>query len=108
MKKVVKLTESDLVRIVKRVVSEQSTNSDLGSDIFNNEIVPKLTSAGFKQKQGAAVDVISYQHPKGVTLFLDKKSKKYVVYFRSPGEKQQDFRLDRGNEAVNYALSFIK
>ena len=42
MKKVIRLTESDLMRIVKRVVNEQKTHTGLG------DIYEKLKSFGFK------------------------------------------------------------
>jgi hypothetical protein len=42
MKKIVRLTESDLVRIVKRVINEQSDNSLLSVDSSGEPIVTKL------------------------------------------------------------------
>ena len=106
MKKVIRLTESDLVRIVKRVVSEQDNEKmDLGLSTFNTVIVPKLINAGFKQKP-TNNQVISYVHPKGVTFFYDKNGKQYVVYFGS-FTKRKSFRIDKDKEAVDYAFSLI-
>ena len=45
MKKVVRLTESDLVRLVKQVISEQSTKMSL-------EVTPFLKDNGFTATQG--------------------------------------------------------
>jgi len=107
MKKVVRLTESDLVRIVKRVISEQDNEKmDLGLRTFNTVIVPRLINAGFKQKP-TNNQVISYGHPKGVTFFYHKNSKEYVVYLGS-ATKRKSFRMDEDKEAVDYAFSLIK
>jgi hypothetical protein len=54
MKKVLRLTESDLVRLVKKVISEQQTisNEQKMIDTWNKIIVPKLESNGFKLEGG--------------------------------------------------------
>ena len=44
MKKIVRLTESDLVRLVKRVINEQSENPNAGNDAK----VQNLINAGYK------------------------------------------------------------
>lgn len=55
MKKVVKLTESDLLRIVKRVISEQSIKWDQKEISF-------LEKKGFKKKMNTKID--SYEFSK--------------------------------------------
>ena len=54
MKKVKRLTESDLVRLVKKVISEQqtSTNRQKMTDAWNKIIAPKLKSNGFTLDNG--------------------------------------------------------
>jgi hypothetical protein len=54
MKKVIRLTEYDLTKIVKRVISEQqtSTNRQKMTDAWNKIIAPKLKSNGFKDEGG--------------------------------------------------------
>ena len=49
MKKVIRLTEDDLTKIVKRVISEQQTNPNRQKmiDAWNKIIAPKLKSNGF-------------------------------------------------------------
>lgn len=54
MKKVVILTESELVGLVNKVISEQQTisNEQKMVDAWNRIIVPKLKSNGFKDEGG--------------------------------------------------------
>jgi hypothetical protein len=52
MKKVIRLTESDLIRLVKRVISEQSTTPD--------SIVTLLKSKGFTGKESPKEILIQY------------------------------------------------
>jgi len=54
MKKIIKLTESDLTKIVKRVISEQQTNPNRQKmiDAWNKIIAPKLKSNGFEDRGG--------------------------------------------------------
>jgi hypothetical protein len=54
MKKVIRLTEDDLTKIVKRIISEQQTNPNRQKmiDAWNKIIAPKLKSNGFKDEGG--------------------------------------------------------
>jgi hypothetical protein len=73
MKKVVRLTESDLTRIIKRVIKEQENSQEedviqQGLDLLNSEI-PRLR----KEKK---------QSDKGfdITYYIDKRGEKYIYH----------------------------
>lgn len=60
MKKIVKLTESDLMRIVKRVINEQPSSNldkkdpektDCRTNSYWKQLEPKLLSLGFKKNE---------------------------------------------------------
>jgi hypothetical protein len=56
MKKIIKLTESDLVRIVKRVINEQPTLKDLGKLPKIND-KPEMNTSGAISKKGSIKDI---------------------------------------------------
>jgi len=79
MKKIVKLTESDLTRIVKRMIKEQD-EEDMG---FNNYIV------SYTKDSGQTVDVsIGSNNLKGLI--------KKLMSFMSKNEFNSIFRIETG------------
>lgn len=107
MKKVVKLTESDLTRIVRRVLNEQESGNEKFQkdyDHFNLIVKPRMKSAGFKyidepepqgllQHYGVSPYGSGYfaypNHNNGVNLFLNKfeGNWKYVVSVNTTNNK---------------------
>jgi len=133
MKKIVRLTESDLVRLVKKVIKEQDlggfkepVSNETGNDFdhYNKIVKPKLLDAGFKdmydknlEQYGTSNSMVYGDHSTGVNVML-KKSKtephSYVVWFgNNKGLKK--FPLGGGNDSkvvadkvINYALSLMR
>jgi hypothetical protein len=68
MKKIVRLTENDLLRIVRRVIKEQSTTGVTINQMLQGKEFPGLT----KQEQG---DTVYYS-------LLDGQKRKWFVSFR--------------------------
>ena len=119
MKKVIRLTESDLMRIVKRVISEKLEGGQ-DFDHYNQIVVPMMTKYGFKRTiegNGYGSGYFSYpNHNDGVNLFYDNKNGKYVVYM-APNKNLKEFKFVAGTEsearkiatdAANYAMSLKK
>ena len=80
MKKVIRLTESDLVRLVKRVISEQTQNPG-----FYDELEKK----GYKMNQIWRNDENLSSQIKPVLKSLKPENERYVVYFEkdlTPGK----------------------
>ena len=125
MKKVIRLTESDLVRIVKRVISEQTQDFDH----FGKIVYPQMKQNGFKfvdESKGSTLKWCKYangicckyfcypDHNTGVNLFLDCKDGgwEYVVYYgnnkdmkRFPIGGNDSSTKSASQDAVTYALN---
>jgi len=125
MKKTIRLTESDLIRIVKQVINEQK---DI--DHFGSIVSPQMKEAGFrlvdeskafslpqcKYYNGNCCKYFCYpNHNNGVNLSLNCEDSGwyYVVYYKG-NQMVKEFRFKTGtNEevkmaaqnAVNYAIS---
>jgi len=95
MKKIVKLTESDLVRIVKRVISEQDGDvgkvKDLGNNKYEVRSFGESPDTAFAKKlaiQNASNYILKHLNTSGVTLTnslitdekLFKEGNKYKYY----------------------------
>ena len=97
MKKVIRLTESDLMRIVKRVISEEKTHTGLG------DIYEKLKSFGFK------LDVNPYNpsvykgdDQNGVHIFTnDNNTYNLVVAVNGKTVKQKVYKLTPPNYLID-------
>jgi len=75
MKKVIRLTESDLIRIVKRIINEQYDDESIASQIVN-----KLLEAGMPDQyaDNALVDLIEIEQTND-----NKERRQLVSDFRS-------------------------
>ena len=126
MKKVIRLTESDLIRIVRRVINEQEVGGfeegpgDPQTDELEHYIKivkPKLLKAGFKDeydkklKQIGTENSLSYGgHSNGVNVLLDKMKGIYYVWVGN-NKGMKEFLLGPNdpkvvaNKVVQYALS---
>ena len=108
MGKIVRLTESDLVRLVKRIINENETlmggEGGMGPqtkdyDHFGKIITPQMKSAGFKlvdESKAGSLEMCKFyngncckyfvygSHEAGVNLFLEcgDGAWKYVVYYK--------------------------
>ena len=129
MKKVIRLTESDLIRIVRRVINEQEVGGfeegpgDPQTDELEHYIKivkPKLLKAGFKDeydkklKQIGTENSLSYGgHSNGVNVLLDKMKGIYYVWVGN-NKGMKEFLLGPNdpkgvaNKVVQYALSLKK
>ena len=133
MKKIIRLTESDLVRLVKRVIKEQEEGgndeggNDEGGDFdyWEKTLTPQLKQKGFKlvdeTKAGGRKcpgNCCKYfvfgNHNTGVNVFLNCGSDpfssdwKITVYY-SGDKGLRDFNPDEmgAKQAVSYALSLV-
>jgi hypothetical protein len=130
MKKVIRLTESELTRLIKRVVSEQMegdpdpiTNENGGDkDWWSLVLKPKLKSAGFVEKVKPSQPntpcyykccnyMFKGTHEQGTNVFLDCGNKgsgiwKLKVYNKG-GQNMRSFDANENgaDQAVKYALS---
>jgi hypothetical protein len=126
MKKVIRLTESDLIRIVRRVINEQEVGGfkegpgDPQTDElehYNKIVKPKLLKSGFKDeydkklKQIGTENSLSYGgHSNGVNVLLDKMKGIYYVWVGN-NKGMKEFLLGPNdpkvvaNKVVQYALS---
>jgi hypothetical protein len=131
MKKIVRLTESDLVRLVNRVLNEQDrggfkepVSNETGNDFdhFNKIVKPKLLAAGFKhdydkglEQYGKSNSMIYGDHNTGVNVLLNMsrtEPSSYIVWVGSNkgkktfplGGTNNDSKVV-ANKVVNYALS---
>ena len=68
MKKTIRLTESELMGLVKRVINEQ---------VKNNKILNLLKSKGFVYHKYAEEWI--YQNPNNFSIFIKPKDKMYIV-----------------------------
>jgi hypothetical protein len=74
MKKVIRLTESDLTRIIKRVIKEQ-TYSEVDEDIVQqgldllNSKIPRLRKEKKQSREGF-----------DITHYIDKRGEKYIYH----------------------------
>ena len=83
MKKNVRLTESDLVRLVKRVISEQSEreNQDLDTASFP---VPSIPSNTQRCGENGVQEMTKARQYNGITHMIpDNKQRGYIVVFNN-------------------------
>lgn len=79
MKKVIRLTEEDLTRLVKRVIKEQSSSDDIVSARTN--IVMKLRNKGYRlTKHGETGSESTAFKPKGNDLMIGGYDGKPLVF----------------------------
>lgn len=125
MKKVIRLTESDLTRLVRRVIKEQELGGfkegpgDPQTDEFDHYdkiVKPRLLKAGFKDesdkylKQSFKESLTYGGHNNGVNVLLDKMKGIYYVWVGN-NKGMKEFQLGTGdlkliaNKVVQYALS---
>jgi hypothetical protein len=126
MKKVIRLTESDLIRIVRRVINEQEVGGFKEGpgdpqtdelDHYNKIVKPKLLKAGFKEeydknlKQFGKENSLTYGgHNNGVNVLWDRIKGIYHVWVGN-NKGKKEFQLGTGdlnliaNKVVQYALS---
>lgn len=128
MKKVVRLTETDLVRIVKRVINEQDRgfgdpkSNEGGTEFehFYNIVKPQLIKNGFKfdynepLKKYGKENSLNYGGHEGVNVLWDRINGKYFVWVGN-NQGMKEFKLGGGvntkvvaNNVVKYALSLKK
>jgi hypothetical protein len=91
MKKIIKLTESDLTNIVKRVIEEQDYSSDIDRPTSGREKEIK-SMFGDKYSKYIPNDVIRYMRKNPASLF----ERLYEIY----GEKSYGY-LDRAKAKIN-------
>jgi hypothetical protein len=75
MKKVVKLTESDLIRIIERVINEGVTGKVINSDLskwLSFKLGPKVLSGDFVSK-GSLVTFNGIEYPKHIGQEIGNK-----------------------------------
>jgi hypothetical protein len=103
MKKVIRLTESDLVRIVKRIVNEQQNGNDIKT------LESMLVKNGFKKTSDGTM---TFFYPSiggnGVFVVYDTRSSQCTIGMRLPNLTQsydKTFKFPINvNDVVNYAL----
>ena len=97
MKKIVRLTESDLVRIVKRVVSEQKTHTGLG-DIYD-----KLKSFGFKLDENPYNPKVSKGDDQNGAHIFTKDNNTYNLYVVVNGKPviKKEYKLAAPNYSID-------
>jgi hypothetical protein len=105
MSKVVRLTESDLVRLVKKVINEQSevTGMDaferirkMGGNIKERKLSDGTIELSLINYKNNTIDWIFYSNGRAKN-FRDKQM--YTFFFK-PGEETVSFRKDLGKEPV--------
>jgi hypothetical protein len=132
MSKIIRLTESDLVRLVKKVINEQqevgfkepvSHEGGVEFDHYNKIVKPQLLAAGFKdaydkglEQYGTSNSLVYGDHNTGVNVLWNKSKNgpwSYVVWVGNKGKKE--FPLGGTNNSktvadnvVKYALSLKK
>ena len=80
MKKVIRLTEEDLTKLVKRVIKEQSSSDDIVSARTN--IVMKLKNKGYRlTKPGETGNESTAFKPKGKDLMIGGYDGKPLVFY---------------------------
>lgn len=97
MKKIVKLTESDLVRLVKRIINEQGSQSPLIDYIKKNgftqftptDIREKYKSEHWAERLGLTQS-LSFKNKSGAFIITDGS----FVVFIDPWERTQKFSLN--------------
>jgi hypothetical protein len=127
MKKTIRLTESDLVHIVNRIIKEQDANkpdpvSNEGgndSDYWGSIIKPKLSSNGWKEvadnRKGVykcGYYMFKGNHENGPNIWLDcgndpsRGAWNITVYTKgNQGVKKFGAGADEARKAVAYALT---
>lgn len=126
MKRIVRLTESDLARIVRRVIREEMEQENSGGDRdwWKLDLAPKLKAAGFVSKTDPEVPGLNRpcyykcctymykgSHEKGTNVFLDCGPGntgvwKIKVYNKgNQNLKSFDAGKSGAEAAVKYALS---
>jgi hypothetical protein len=77
MKKTVRLTESDLVKLVNKVINEQTTSSDFHSAPKNHPTKNPLWIEMTNNVEGEGVETIKYVP--GKMLVIDAFGNKYTI-----------------------------
>jgi hypothetical protein len=127
MARIVRLTESDLTRLVRRVIKEQGSKFKEGGqdpqtkeggqdeDHFGKYVLPQMKAAGFKlvdesksnpltmckHYNGNCCKYFAYpEHNNGVNLFLSCEDGgwKYVVYTHPGGKNLKEFGWKTGTD----------
>jgi hypothetical protein len=102
MKKIIKLTERDLTRIVKRVISEQEEeNSPSLSEFAQQEIKPYLEGKGYRVGLFGNVSDIPMEKMKDnklAALALDGSGKQLTVVLSNSDESSSLLGMDDGEE----------
>jgi len=83
MKKIIRLTESDLLRIIKRVISEQETQQTISGE--ESELIGLLKSKGFKlytDSAAASRDIARVDLTPAVWYYGNPKEKAYCYKTR--------------------------
>lgn len=84
MKKIIRLTESDLVRLVKRVINEQQEDfrkklEEKGYVLDNNLQSGKLSDIVNKLKKNTGMTDYYYNNKNGVQMVTDGKQVVFIV-----------------------------
>ena len=82
MRKIIRLTESDLIRLVKRVINEQTTPSTGVGKLVANEFI-KALSKPIDDEQGAVNAVNKLRNKNDVTEFKNEIKRKTNMDFCS-------------------------
>jgi hypothetical protein len=134
MKKIVRLTESDLVRLVQKVIAEQR-NEGPGdtqrndADLLNTYLFPTLLQNGFRKmvnptdtkrrpcsktpKRGEVMPVCCVylfkgQHETGTNVQIDCGNDGFsrnIVVYKKGNQNTKSFDINNWKQAVSYALS---
>jgi hypothetical protein len=103
MKRVIRLTESDLTRIVRRIINEESFGNDHQG---MNSIYTQLKSIGFKKNTVGtnSVELGNDYNGLGVTFYSSDKSFNVWVYVKGNSKLSKKYTLSSKN---NYDSSEI-
>jgi len=77
MEKIIRLTESDLTRLVKRVIEEQNSSNDIV--LVRTNFIMKLLNKGFKFTPNAVGSASAFR-PKNNDLMIDGYDGKPLIF----------------------------